>query len=231
MIAAWLIAGFHLPVFMDIRNSVCGLYDFYKLFYAIYQIVLVGILPPLLMSSFGFLTIHSLHQRHGDQTHVRRKDRDLMRMLIAEIIVNIFTSIPYSANLVYGAATYYVVDKSVQRLEIESFITFFSQFLIHTLSVAPFYLFIIASKSFRHELISTMVKWWYKYILRQEQLNTLKNELFQFLNRQEQTINNQIIRISNEEECLLCLSKLATLILERLFDGDLNDTKTEFFYH
>ena len=119
-----LVIAIHLPILMDIRNGVCGMFGLYKLIYAIYQITLVGILPPVLMSIFSILTIRSLHQRHGNQIRARQRDRYLMRMVIAEVMVNIFTSIPYSINLVYGAATYYIVNKSAERLEIESFISF-----------------------------------------------------------------------------------------------------------
>ena len=99
-----------------------------------------------------------------------------MRMVIAEVIVNIFTSIPYSTNLVYGAVTYYIVDKSAQRLEIESFITFLTQFLIYLISVAPFYLFILTSKPFRKEFINIFVKCWNKYILRRVRIYPLNEQ-------------------------------------------------------
>jgi len=176
MCAIWIVAGLHLPVYMNIRGGICGMFDYYKLFYSVYQIILVGLLPPVLMSTFSFLTVRGLRQRHADMVHVRRKDRDLMRMLIAEVLINIFTSIPYSANLVYGAATFFVVGKSAERLEIESFITFFSQFLIHMLTVAPFYLFITTSKSFRHEFTSILVKWWYRYILRRTRIVPIEGQ-------------------------------------------------------
>ncbi|CAF0823731.1 unnamed protein product [Rotaria sordida] len=65
--------------------------------------------------------------------------------------------------------------------------------------------------------------------LRKETFHTLTNELFEFLNGQEKKVSNQIHRISNEEERLLCLSMLATLILAQLLGGDLNDIKTEIF--
>ncbi|CAF0996603.1 unnamed protein product [Adineta steineri] len=56
----------------------------------------------------------------------------------------------------------------------------------------------------------------------------LKNELFQYLNGQKSiSLNNQNIRISNDEERLLCLSMLATFILRQLPRGDLDDAKTE----
>ncbi|CAF5009966.1 unnamed protein product [Rotaria sp. Silwood1] len=65
--------------------------------------------------------------------------------------------------------------------------------------------------------------------LRKETFRTLTNQLFEFLNGQEKKVSNQIIRISNEEERLLCLSMLASLILSQLLGGDLNDIKTEIF--
>jgi hypothetical protein len=151
---------------MDIRYGVCGMFGFYKLIYAIYQIPVVGIIPPVLMCIFSILTFRSLHQRHGGQIRTKQRDRYLMRMVIAEVTVNVVTSIPYSANLIYGAATYYVVDKSAQQLEIESFLNFVAQFVIYLLNVAPFYLFMLTSKAFRNEFINILVKCWNKYILR-----------------------------------------------------------------
>jgi hypothetical protein len=93
-----------------------------------------------------------------------------MRMVIAEVTVNIFTSIPYSSYLVYGAVTYHVVDKSTQRLHIEAFISFLTIFLIYLINAAPFYLFILTSKTFRNEFISILVKCWNKCILRQARI-------------------------------------------------------------
>ena len=163
----WLVASIHIPILMNIRGGICGMFGLYKIIYSIYQITLSGIVPPVLMSIFSVLTIRSLHQRHGNQERARQRDRDFMRMVIAEVVVNIVTSIPYSSNLVYGAVTYNIVDKSPQRLEIEAFISFFTQFLVYLISVAPFYLFILTSKPFRKEFINLIVKCWNKYVIRQ----------------------------------------------------------------
>jgi hypothetical protein len=175
MCIVWLVAAVHIPILTEIRNGVCGMFDLYKFVYAFYSIILTGILPPVLMSIFGILTIRSLHQRHGAQKHARQRDRYLMRMLIAEVVVNIFTSIPYSANLIYGGLSYSVASKSAKRLEIESFISFVSQFLIYLISVAPFYLFISTSKPFRNEFIGIIVKGWGKYIRRRVRIVPLTN--------------------------------------------------------
>jgi hypothetical protein len=44
--AVWLVACIHIPILMDMQGGVCGMFDLYKLIYTIYQIIVVGILPP-----------------------------------------------------------------------------------------------------------------------------------------------------------------------------------------
>ncbi len=192
MCIVWLILGSHLPIFMTIRGNTCGMFDFYKFFYPIYQTILVGILPPALMAVFGILTVRTLNQRHTKNTHIRQKDRDLMRMLFAEIVINISTSITFSGNLLYGTATFFVVSKSPLRIEIETFVNFLSQFLIHLLSVTPFYLFIISSKSFRREFSQMIIDWWYKYILRRAQVNPIAMGQTTAITRQHRRIHEKI---------------------------------------
>ncbi len=90
MCAVRLLIASHMPVLMDIRVGVCGMLDTYKLAYSIYQIIVLSIAPPLLMSIFSILTIHELHLRHGrTQVRARERDRYLTRMLIAEVMVSV----------------------------------------------------------------------------------------------------------------------------------------------
>ncbi len=187
--AIWTVSGLHLIIFMDIRGGVCGMFGFYKFFYPIYQCILVGILPPVLMGVFGYLTVRSLRQRHAASEHIRQKDNDLMRMLVAEIMINIFTSIPFSANLLYGTVTFNVVGKSAERVEIEAFANFVSQFMIHMLSVAPFYLFLIASKTFRREFTQIIIGWWYKYILRRARVAPITGQTTTITLQNKETLN------------------------------------------
>jgi hypothetical protein len=166
MCLVWIVMGLHILIFMDIRSSVCSMFDFYKFFYAVYLCIVVSVLPHALMIIFGFLTIRNLHQRHTSHVHLRQKDRDLMRMLVAEVTISLFTVMPYSVNLLYSIATFNVVDKSAERLETEGFISFLGQFIITAHGVASFYVFIISSKPYRHEFTNIIMDWWYKYILR-----------------------------------------------------------------
>lgn len=237
MCLTWLVVGIHLPIFMDIRGGTCWMFDFYKFFYPIYQCTLVGILPPVLMITFGILTIRSLRQRHRSHTHVRQKDRDLMRMLIAEVMINVFTSIPFSANLVYSLATFFVQNKSAERLEIDAFVSFLSQFLIHLLSVAPFYLFIMSSKSFRQEFRQTLLYIWYGHIIRQRRiipfdgrsstLNTQRPDThLQNTWRRERDWKHRIQAIPPHNLVHLCSLYVSASCLEKYFLSASSKSKT-----
>ncbi|CAF1013305.1 unnamed protein product [Adineta steineri] len=152
------LVAVHIPILLDIRNNICGMVGLYKLIYPFYQIPAVSILPAVLMITFSSLTIRSLHQRHTTQIQARKRDRHLLRMVIAEVVVVVATSIPDSANQIYGIATHDVVNKSAQRLEIESFITFLTQFAIYMISACPFFIFMFVSKPYRKEFVNTMIK-------------------------------------------------------------------------
>ena len=170
IIVVCFLISIHVPILPDIRENVCGMFGSYKLIYSIYQITFVGILPLVLMSIFSILTIRSIHHRHDPQRRTRKIDRYVLRMVLAEVLVNISTSIPYSINLVYGAVTYHTVEKSAERLEIESFMTFVCQFLIYLIGVVPFYLFLLTSKPFRKGFLNILRKFCKKYIIRQTRI-------------------------------------------------------------
>ncbi len=201
----WTVGGLQIIFFNEIRGGVCGMFGLNKLIYAIYQSISVGILPPVLMSVFGYLTVRSLRQRHAANEHIRQKDNDLMRMLVAEIMINIFTSIPFSAYLLYGAVTINVVGKSAERIEIEAFINYMTQLLIHMLSVAPFYLFLIASKTFRGEFTQIMVGWWYKYNLRCARVAPITGQTTAITLQNKETLNpnpRDTVQKTTKESCL-----------------------------
>jgi hypothetical protein len=151
---------------MDLRGNVCGMFGFYKFFYPIYQFIVISFIPPVLMGVFGFLAVRSIHQRQAAHVRVKRSDRDLMRMLVSQIMIHYSSSLPYSADLLYGTATFYVVNKSPQRVAIESFLYSLAQLISQFIFVAPFYLFILSSKSFRRDFMKLIGTCWFKNLLR-----------------------------------------------------------------
>ena len=150
----WFVSSIHLPILWTIRDGVCSQFDLYKLIFVIYRLIFSGILPPILMSLLNILTIRTVHRLQTFHTRRKPNERYLLRMVIAEVMINIFTSIPYSIHLIYQAATHFVSDKTIDRLEIESFLSFIAQLFIYLNNVAPFYLFVIASKPFRDHLMN-----------------------------------------------------------------------------
>jgi len=176
MCPIWLVIAIHSPILVTIRGTSCGMVGLYRLMYTIYQIIVAAIIPPILMCIFSTLTIRSRYQRRGPERCVRQRDRSLMRLVIAEVTVNIVTTLPSSINNVYSAATYYVVNKSAERLEIESFLSFVALFILYLLNVAPFYMFMLTSKPFRNEFINMIIKCWDKYILRRGRIFPLNGQ-------------------------------------------------------
>ena len=158
------LIAIHLPILMEIRNNVCSQFGVYKLAYAIYQLIIVGIAPPVLMSVFSVLAIRSLQRRHSGRERAKQRDRHLMKMVIVEVILHIVISIPYSINLLYAALTY-SISKSIEQIEIELFVSFLTTFSIYLISVMPFYLFLLTSTLFRKEFFSLFLKYYHRRIL------------------------------------------------------------------
>jgi hypothetical protein len=104
----------------------------YAFFYAIYSLIVIGILPLALMIVFSLLARHNLQMIRsrvvpiGQTTrnlNIHKRDRDLMKMLSGEVFVYCLTTIPYPINLIYSVSTSSIAAyKSSIRLAIESLI-------------------------------------------------------------------------------------------------------------
>lgn len=129
----WTIIPIHLAVFFSNTSGRCiALPGTYALFYAIYSVVVIGILPLFLMILFSCLAWHNLQlvrSRVGptgpNRRHIliQRRDRDLMKMLAGEVFMYTLTTIPYPINLIYSVSTTYLgVQKDPVRIAIENMI-------------------------------------------------------------------------------------------------------------
>lgn len=83
---------------------------------------------------------------------INKRDQQLLISLICEVVLYISTNALYSINITYSAATT-GMTKSPERLQIESFISYFSTpFLIIINNCAAFYLYFIVSSKFRDDV-------------------------------------------------------------------------------
>jgi len=128
-----------LLVYFNNHTGQCILSSFYSLAYTIFVSIAIGILPFVLMIIFGLLARHNLHlirsrivPTNNPTQHFRihKRDHDLMKMLVGEVVVYCITTIPYPANIIYQYFTTSIAaDKSPMRLAVETLVTF----IIHPL--------------------------------------------------------------------------------------------------
>ena len=101
----WIIYSIHVLIGANIQTAYGYSYCFidsgaYGLFNAISAILVNYILPPLLMTTLGLLTIynvqHAQRQVHltGGGMQMQQKDRYLLRMLLFQVLVNVVFTIP-----------------------------------------------------------------------------------------------------------------------------------------
>lgn len=169
----WILFGLHLLLLTTIINGRCGQYGLYLALSSLYNLLFFCLIPVLMMITFGYMSYKNMRKIHArvrptenDSTNIvsiRRIDRDMLIMVIAEIICYSITMIVYPIiALEITISNYIVIDKSIERLQIEGFIMFFAQFLISTNNSLPFYLYLSVSKNFRNEVKKFLNKYWRK---------------------------------------------------------------------
>lgn len=139
----------------------------YSIFIRFYSLIFNGILPPLLMIIFGLLTIKNIRRIRRIDIHMNvltnkirmisfsrlfhKKDRQMIIMLLAELIIYICFSSISSIYLLYQQITEYEL-KSNEKQMIEHFfstILLFIHFIPYSIN---FYINLFVSKNFRHEM-------------------------------------------------------------------------------
>ncbi|CAF4295172.1 unnamed protein product, partial [Rotaria sp. Silwood2] len=123
----------------------------------------VCLIPLILMSIFGYLTYYNMRKLHmriqprdldRNKRNIRKRDQELLRMVLGDVFVNLLTLFPYSFVILETAITTYIsMNKSIDHIRIENFITVITSFLYLSNFAAPFYIFFTISKSFRKDFI------------------------------------------------------------------------------
>jgi hypothetical protein len=133
LLVVWTIIPIHLAIFFNNSTGRCiAMPQSYAFFYAIYSLIVIGILPLVLMIVFSLLAWHNLQMIRSRvaptcqatrNLNIHKRDRDLMKMLSGEVFVYCLTTIPYPINLIYSVSTSSIAAyKSSIRLAIESLI-------------------------------------------------------------------------------------------------------------
>ena len=93
--------------------------------------ITTGLVPPAAMTVFSVLVVLSLRRIRARVQPtatgvVRKRDRDLIRMSLIEVIVYLITTTPYSIVVVYLFATR-TASKGLDQQKLESFISYLAQ--------------------------------------------------------------------------------------------------------
>jgi hypothetical protein len=147
----------------DARSGTCDI------IYTVYITCFTGIFPILPMIIFGILIIKNLKEMRtrvqptasleSGATILRKRDRDMMKMLLIELMICTITIAPNNVTHIYKTATAYVV-KTKERQQIETFVYYISRvFLLYLANTISFWVYISTSQTFRLEWKNLINKW------------------------------------------------------------------------
>ena len=165
----WAIAASHQAIFSTISNGQCTRVGLYATIFGFYGILFVGLTPSIVLSIFACLTyrnmkhlrrrIQPMNQGVGNTNHIfRRRDRDLVVLVIAEAIVYVISTALFPAVLIEMMISQYVLPaKSLYYSLMEVFVYKVALFLLYILSATSFYVYLISSASFRRDFQQLMV--------------------------------------------------------------------------
>ena len=172
----WLLLAIFPTMLQSLHNGKCeGNIGLPTIILSVYITITVGVLPLLSMSILALLILNNLKQIRSHVQPVtssgpnvpslRRRDRDMMRMLLIEIMCYISTTAPLAINLIYKGATQLVM-KSNEQQRTELFINYLTgTFLLYFNNSLSFWIYIASSRSFRLEFKNLFIKC-YKLIIR-----------------------------------------------------------------
>ena len=181
----WTIFGIHVPAMFTITDGDCGTTGVYSTIFTIYAIICIGGGPAIIMGVFGYLAYRNMRKLHlrvqpiahnpDNQDHViRRKDQDLLVIVIAEVFVYVITIVPFPLINLEMMISQYVLssNKTFQYLEIEIFILSMAYFLLFLSSATPFYIYLMSSKAFRRDF-KQLIRNGYRKLRRQPAMSTI----------------------------------------------------------
>lgn len=139
---------------------------FYRNFLTFWHMLLYSVLPTILTLLFGCLTIRNIQQGRqalpaagSNAQSTRRSNSQLLRMLIAQVIVIIIATLPYSVVRFYVSATSDVVKDEVQKAQENLALQLFST-ATYFAHASSFYLYTLIGSAFRKEVVK-IIAWCY----------------------------------------------------------------------
>jgi hypothetical protein len=194
----WLVINIFIPIMQTVINGQCVPNGIYSIIYTLYAIIFVSAIPTIILCIFGYLTYRNMrqlqlrvqpmvHNRIDANTSIRRQDRDLLIIVISEVLLFLIATIPFPLILLEMLISGYIIsNKSVEYLQIEGFIINFAYLLLVANSAMPFYIYLITSKSFRRDFKQLFISAYRK--LRRQPIMLTVSRIHQTLAQRETVV-------------------------------------------
>ncbi|UJR10918.1 hypothetical protein I4U23_015104 [Adineta vaga] len=170
IIIVWFILPVHLLIYYDAFGNICSIHNniTMSLYHSLFTTICGSVLPVSIMITCALLIYRNLvlKQRRRQPNHrqileggnneqyvQRKRDRQVLFMLLVQICVYVILITPLMGIYFYNAVSLNVRNKSVERVAVERFALFIAEAVIYLFPTLSFYLYTIASYSFRNELL------------------------------------------------------------------------------
>jgi hypothetical protein len=126
----WLLTTIHVPIMITVVNGQCTTSGVYSIIYTVYTVIFVSLVPSITSAIFGYLTYRNMRRIHNrvqpvvqnrisGNISIQQRDRDLLIIVIAEVIVCIVTTALFPLILLEMLISQYVMPhKSFQYIQI-----------------------------------------------------------------------------------------------------------------
>jgi hypothetical protein len=145
-------------------SPFCGFYsDSYNIFFSFFFLIIANILPIVLMCVFGILIIRNVRgirnrvapQINDAQTErMRSNDRQLIRMLLFQLLITTLLTTPYATLSVYNVISSTILKQTRSPLgaAIYNVIATISRLLSYSNAVVGFYIYTLSGPKFLVEV-------------------------------------------------------------------------------
>jgi hypothetical protein len=156
-----------------------------------------GLMSPLLMGIFGFLTIHNISQRRVSRQHnitsdmKRHRLRDFQRMTLVQISSVVVLTLPFAIYKLHRTLTHHH-HKTPEQLAWERLAMCIVRVLWFSHDSIAFYIYSLASVKFRHELFEFLHE---RFIRARVRAPTISTSLESSVEKQEPPLTRQLLEL------------------------------------
>ncbi|CAF1462585.1 unnamed protein product [Didymodactylos carnosus] len=148
------------------KTQTCRLYN------DLVFVTLFVILPSIIMFFFGYLTILNIQRLRrsiaptstttstasSQAKGLKRSDRQLIRMLVVQILLQTIFILPFAVQRLYNTSTTNVTNKTLVRVAVENLLFQLVQILRYVSYGVSFYCYTLTGTVFRYELLKLLYR-------------------------------------------------------------------------